>query len=404
MRTVCYLTLFCLASLAGAQDMVPVAGSRGGNTEGNAAVRFEDDFGGDLTGWRLVGEPAIVLRDSGDPAHGRVMELQATGNVHALVEDSGNWGPVRVEGEMLFPTDDHSYLGLIYNYQASATRADFGEVYVKGNGSYLRVNPWRDGNASRLLYEEYKTPLTLDDAIRIGEWKRFKTEVSGNVFHVYIGDMSVPKLTLDLFELDSGLVGFQPRIVGGPVWIDNIKVTSIESLTYDGPDLPGTVYEPQELVTDWQVIGPLAEPSLTIERSDDAAVSTVDGYAWRPFATDRRGAVISGRVTEYHGRPVAYFRTVIHAEDEETAVLHFSTTDEIAHWVNGRFQGFIYRDGYISRENDWNAWFDFWKNPEHAGRSLPIELRPGANQLILRVRNGNFASGGFFVRLERTPE
>ncbi len=198
---------------------------------------------------------------------------------------------------------------------------------------------------------------------------------------------------------------FQPRIVGEPVWIDNIQVTSIERLAYDGPDLPETAYEPEELITDWQVIGPLSEPSIAIERSDDATASAVvDGdprHVWRPFKTDRRGAVISARVTEYHGRPVAYFRTVIHAESEETAVLHFSTVDEIAHWVNGRFRGFVYRDGYISGENDWNAWFDFWKNPKHAGRRVPVELRPGANQVVIRVRNGNFASGGFFVRLER---
>ena len=50
--------------------------------------------------------------------------------------------------------------------------------------------------------------------------------------------------------------------------------------------------------------------------------------------------------------------------------------------------------------NDWNAWYDFWKNPEHEGRKVGIELRAGANHIVLRVRNGEFASGGFFARLE----
>ena len=53
-------------------------------------------------------------------------------------------------------------------------------MYVKGNGSYIRVNPWRDGNVSRLLYEEYKTNLEEDQAIKIGEWHTFKMEVTYN--------------------------------------------------------------------------------------------------------------------------------------------------------------------------------------------------------------------------------
>jgi hypothetical protein len=77
-----------------------------------------------------------------------------------------------------------------------------------------------------------------------------------------------------------------------------------------------------------------------------------------------------------------------------------STLDEIALWVNGRFEGFIYRDGYIDERNDWNAWHDFWRDPAHACRRVPIRLRRGDNVLMVRVRNGDFASGGFFARVE----
>ena len=54
----------------------------------------------------------------------------------------------------------------------------------------------------------------------------------------------------------------------------------------------------------------------------------------------------------------------------------------------------------MSEGNDWNAWFDFWKNPDHAGRKIEIPLKAGQNQIVLRVRNGQYASGGFFARLE----
>jgi hypothetical protein len=370
----------------------------------HAQERFADDFERDLSGWQLVGAHAIQLVDSNDPLHGRVMQLQPDGAVYALIKNSDRWGGVRVEGEVFFLDDGDNYLGLIYNYTQRESRTDFGSIYIKGNGSYVQVNPWRDGNASRLLYNEYTTSLTGKDSIHIKTWNRFKAEIIANVCHFYVGDMTIPKVAFDLLELTSGLVGFKPRIVGTPVWIDNIKVTSINRLSYQGPKIPAIKYEPDSLITAWEVIGPLASPVEAIERTREAA-STVAAngvtYVWQPFKVDARGAVITGSVTEYNGsRPVAYFRTRVQADKEKTATLHISTTDELALFVNGRFEGFIYRDGYVSGKNDWNAWFDFWKNPEHAGRKVLIQLKFGSNQIVLRVRNGQFASGGFFARIE----
>lgn len=373
----------------------------------HAQERFADDFEGDLSGWQLIGSHAIQLVRSNEPNHGQVMQLQPDGAVYALIENSDQWGSVRVEGEVLFLDDGNGYLGLIYNYTQRESRTDFGSIYIKGNGSYLQVNPWRDGNASRLLYNEYTTRLTGSDSIHIKTWHRFKAEIMRNVCHFYVGDMTTPKLVFDLLELTSGLVGFKPRIVGTPVWIDNIKVTSIDRLSYHGPKKPAIKYEPDSLITDWQVIGPLANPVEAIERAGNAAALKVDAggvtYTWRPFETDARGAVITGKATGYNGsRPVAYFRTRVHADQEKMMTLHISTTDELALFVNGRFEGFIYRDGYVSGQNDWNAWFDFWKNPEHAGRKVTVQLESGMNLIVLGVRNGQFASGGFFARLE-TP-
>ncbi|NIR52469.1 hypothetical protein GWO43_27965 [candidate division KSB1 bacterium] len=369
-------------------------------------VRFRDNFEGTLSGWKLVGGHAIEIIDSKDKIHGRAMAMQPDGIVYALVKDSEQWGAVRVEGEVLFPTEGHSYLGFIYNYRRDASRTDFGEIYLKGNGSYLRMNPWRDGNVSRLLYEEYKTPLRGDDAIVINKWHKFKVEIQGSMCHYYIGNMSTPQITYSLFEHASGLVGLKPRVVGDPVWVDNIKITSIKRLSYDGPELPQIIYEPDSLVTKWEVIGPLKQPNTAIEWTSDLTKSEIvtddTTYTWKPFQVDARGAVVTGQVTEYIGnRPVAYFRTLIESERAQNVVLHFSTVDEIAHWVNNRFQGFVYRDGYMSLpHNDWNAWYDFWKNPDHAGRRIPTQLNAGTNQLVIRVRNGQFASGGFFLRLE----
>lgn len=367
-------------------------------------TRFVDTFDGGLSGWQLVGAQAISIADSGDPEHGDVLVLEPDGTVLALVDGSDTWGPVRVELDVLFPDDLDNYLGLIYNYMRTDTRSDFGSLYIKGNGSYIRANPWRDGNVSRLLYEEYKTRIEGDDAIRIGHWQRVKTEIMGSMCHLYVGDMTTPKVTFGLYEGTSGMVGFNPRVAGWPVWIDNVRVTSIDALSYEGPDIPEPAYEPERLITKWEAIGPLAQPEVEIERESNADAATIgvrgDTLAWRPFDVDARGAVVTGRVTEYDGsRPVAYFRTVVRSESGGEAQLHISTTDELALWINGRFDGFIYRNGYVFGGEDWNAWWDFWKNPDHSVDELPVTLEPGANALVFRVRNGQFASGGFFARL-----
>ncbi|MDH3523156.1 MAG: hypothetical protein OES32_06175 [Acidobacteriota bacterium] len=367
-------------------------------------TRFTDTFDGDLSGWQLVGAQAISIADSGDREHGKVLVLEPDGTVLALVDGSDAWGPVRIELDVLFPDEADNYLGLIYNYTVADSRSDFGSLYIKGNGSYIRANPWRDGNVSRLLYEEYKTRIEGDDAIRIGQWQKVKAEVLGSVCHLYVGDMTTPKVTFGLYEGTDGMVGVNPRVAGWPVWIDNVRVTSIDALSYRGPDIPALTYEPERLVTNWEVIGPLPQPEVEIERERNPGAQAVevegDSHAWRPFEVDARGAVITGRVTEYDGsRPVAYFRTVVHSDREREALLHISTTDELALWVNGRFDGFIYRNGYVFGERDWNAWHDFWKDPDHAGSEVPVTLQQGANALVIRVRNGQFASGGFFAFL-----
>jgi len=365
-------------------------------------IRFEDSFEVDLTGWEINNDESVKIIDSQDPGHGNVLVLIPNGNVSALIKNSDQWGSLRIEGTMLFPTKEDNYLGFIYNYQKQVNREDFGLLYVKGNGSYIRANPWRDGNVSRLLYEEYKTKLEEDQAVKIGVWHTFKMEVVNEICHLYINDMELPKVTFGLFEFESGKIGFQPRVTGGEVWIDNIKVTPIKEFSYKGENIPNIVYEPDSLITRWEVLGPFNKPNTLIERTLNYNEFSIEingrSYAWETFKTDLRGGVITGRVTEYEGEnTVAYFRTFFDADYDKTVTLHFTSTDELALFVNGKDFGRVYRDGYFYKDNDWNAWYDFWKNPQHSGSQVKIPLKKGKNQLIIRVRNGQFASGGFFV-------
>jgi hypothetical protein len=347
---------------------------------------FEDDFENGLARWEITGDGVSIVA-TGDPGHGRVMQLDPHGDALAVVRGSDAWPGARVEFDVLFPTDVDNYLGMAYAVTQREDRLDFGLVYIKGNDSYLRVNPHRDFNVGRTLYEEYRTPLTGVAAIRTGEWQRAAFEVIGSVVHVYIGDMTEPQLTFSALELNGGGIGFQPRSVGGSVRIDNVRVAARARFSWTGPPKPDPDYSADSLATDWQVAGPF-------ERTrDDLARRPADfEREWRPFATDARGAVITASVVDYHGpRTVAYFRTQVRSTGGP-ATLHLSTVDDLALWVNGRFHWFIPRGGL--------AWYDFWRNEAHAGSRIPVSLEPGTNDIVLRVRGGVYATGGFFARFE----
>ncbi|MCI0413348.1 hypothetical protein L0222_11185 [bacterium] len=361
-------------------------------TKADTEMLFTDNFEGNLDGWEIFSTPDVVIRSSNDPSHDKVLVLIPNGDVYALVRGSDRWKGIRMQGDVLFPKDESNYLGIIYNFRTVGGRTDFGNIYIKGDGSYLQANPHWDFNVGRTLYPEFHVNLSGTAAIRIGEWQHFKVEVIKNECHFYVGDMSTPQLTYPLRSLKtSGHFGLQPRSVGGEVWVDNIVVDSIKTFTYKGPSRPAISYETESLLTRWEVLGPLERNKDDVPRNTDAK-----GNSWRSFATDERGAVITAMVTDYQGpRTVAYFRTRFeHGKDEEL-FLHISTVDDLAVWVNGRFQWFIPRDE--------NAWFDFRKKPEHAGQRIPIPIRKGENQIVVRARGGVYASGGFYACLE-TPK
>ena len=351
----------------------------------DSRVLFHDDFERGLGKWEVIGEDAVAVQNSVDPGHRSVLVLSPNGDAAALIRDSQAWGSVRLEGEMMFPSAVDNYLGFLYNFTTRGSRRDFGLIYVKGNESYLQVNPHRDFNVSRLIYPEFHVPLTGTSAVVTGQWQRFALEVAGATAHVYVGDTTIPQLTFSYLELDHGALGLQPRSVGGPVWVDNVTVRSISRLSYSGAPIPEPTYAPDALLVDWQVTGPF-------EHTEDRFARQPASATWMRFSVDARGAVVTGRAVDYHGRrTVAYFRTTVQSLREQSGELQLSTGDDLAVWVNGRFASFVARQDA--------AWHDFHSNKVHAGRRIPLSLRAGSNDVVVRVRGGVYATGGFFARI-----
>jgi hypothetical protein len=373
-----------------------------GPTGAAGQLLFEEDFEEGLAAWDFPQGQGYRLLDSGDPAHGTVLRLVTTDlPMWALIRGSEEWRGVRMEGSVLFPEDVHNYLGFIFRYVDDGRRADFGSLYIKGNGSYVRVNPHYDGNVGRTLYEEYRTPLEGESAIEIGRWQTFALEVVGSEAHLYVGGAAEPAVTFPHWEGEEGAFGFKARNPGGSVWIDDLRVTAIDDFAYRGAPRPDPPYRTAGLVTDWTVMGPMVTPrdELAVHPYADDARVEEDGRTlrWRPARVDARGAIVTSADVEYDGgRRTAYFHGTLRAERDGPHRLHISSVDNLAIWVDGTFEGFFTRQPY--------AWWDFRTHPEHEGRSTVLDLAPGDHSVVVRVVGGTYATGGFFMALEPIVE
>ena len=360
-----------------------------------ASLLFGDAFETSRPEW-ITSDPSFVfLVESGDVEHGRVLQLTPAAGlplavlrrlfsrppgepVFALIAGSEAWGPVRIEGQVYFPEDGDSYLGFIYGYDDSGGRADFGSVYVidKADERYVRVNPHYDWNPARALYEELRVGLAKP-AER--GWLEFAAEVVGSSCHFYVGDLATPVVTFEGYRGNGGRIGFNPRVVGAPVWLDNVRVRSIDRHTYTGPPRPQRPsLHPDGFLMDWEASGPFAEPQT-------------EASGWRPFSADGRGAVVSAKLAEFFGeRRIVYFR--IHVALDTPQRLEFASAVRLVVRVNGTK---VQLEGPNVGPLDFRrvAWFDFREGPQ-----AWIELPPGDHEVTVEIKS-DYSGVGFFARL-----
>lgn len=353
-----------------------------------ASVLVSNDFEDGLGNWQVFADDFVALRD--EPGTGNsVLELrpQPGSFSYVILEDGREFGNVRMEGRFLFPTEGHGYLGFIYNFAEDAQRKDFGCIYVKSNGSYVRISPHYDGNPSWRLYEELKVPLTGEQHIEVGRWYRFRLDVAGNSATLYIDDMQRPVTSFALFERASGALGLEARPGRGePVWVDDVVVTTLADTR--ATEAAATVAPPR-LLANWQAYGPVEMPDQWTPEHPDLPA---DG--WARFAADPRGALITGRLTQFSSgdADTLYLRTSFDAGDEPRAGwLAFSSANRLDVWLNGFYRGSVADDRY--------AWGDFLTNPAHTGALLPMLPSPGRNEVVVRVHGRRFAGGGFYADL-----
>src|SRR3989304_5710917 len=78
---------------------------------------FFDDFEKNLDNWKFADSSIARLFHTNDTGHKTVLRLTPNNSTDCiLLKNSENWRGFQIEGEVLFPSDQHIYFGLVYNY------------------------------------------------------------------------------------------------------------------------------------------------------------------------------------------------------------------------------------------------------------------------------------------------
>lgn len=314
--------------------------------------------------------------------------LQLTPNpdsfAHVLLKKQPDSSRVRVEGRFLFPTEGDGYLGFIYNYQQTEDRMDFGVIYVKSNGSYIRISPHFDGNPSWRLHEQARFDLLNNRKLEVGVWYPFRLDVSGHQASLAIGDLDQPLVTFSGAPTGEGQVGLEARPGRGePVWVDDIVVSSLT-----GPPASSEFVEHP----DWQFAGP-----FEADNEVDLTVPSLESVQWQAVPTDPRGMLTTGLLTQYRSgkKRWVYLRYRFNMDEGQPGPtwLAASSANRLDVWFNGYFRGVVPPEQFI--------WTDYLVNPDRPGARLPLAPSVGENEIIIRVHGERFAGGGMFLSVLR---
>jgi hypothetical protein len=358
---------------------------------GTSGVIDSEDFENGLGRWRYESSEQVrLVQEPGTDNHVLVLDPIRPGYVHAIFEPSRGWENTRMEGRFLFPEEGDGYLGFIHNLKQTDQRLDFGCLYVKSNGSYIRVSPHLDGNPSWRLHEELKVDLLGERRIKVGHWHRFRLDVVGKQVALYIDNMNQPLTRFDLFPNTAGAFGLEARPGGGaPVWVDDLSFSRLNDEVRD-LEYPSM---PPERVLSWEQLGP-----FEVEETVPKKLPELPQQGWQSVDPDARGMINTGLMTQYRSgdNNFVYLRTRLTQSEPEGAGptwLAISSANRLDVWLNGYFRGTVAAERFI--------WSDFLSAADHPGARLPLQLATGENEIIVRVHGRRFAGGGFFAAVQR---
>jgi hypothetical protein len=356
-------------------------------------VAKNEDFENGISRWEIESNELINIITEPN-TNNQLLQLKPKGKrgafSHTIFKPSKDWNNYRVEGRFLFPTDGDGYLGFIYNYQKTDDRTDFGTIYIKSNGSYLRASPHYDGNPSWRLYEERRQNLNGEDKIQIGKWHQFRLDVIENSASLTIDNKAIADMEFELFHHIKGSFGLEARPgTGEPVWVDDLhfsKLNDANPSTKDEVSIKPSSFQ-------WQVQGPFSE-----SENDGINLPKLPEDKWRSINPDKRGLINTGVLTQTRSgdKNLLYLRAKFNVTEQALLTqsptwLAFSSANNLDVWFGRYYRGTVGSERF--------ARIDFLTSPAHPGARLSIIPKVGENEIIIKVYGEKFAAGGFFAEL-----
>lgn len=360
---------------------------------GAIEIEVKENFENGLSNWTVNSKKHVeIVKEAGKNNH--VLQLtpmnKRGARTDTLYKPSRSWKNISMTGRFLFPDEGDGYLGFIYHHREGKQRTDYGVLYVKSNGSYVRASPHYDGNPSWRLYEELRKDLSGKRKIRVGQWHQFKFEVVAGTASLFIDNMQRSVLDFDMFNNEFGAIGFEARPGRGEkVWIDDLQI-QLANLPVSSINLKSISHDSN---LTWQVQGPFSE-----SQNKGNSAPQLKEEDWRTVEPDKRGLINTGRLTQSDSgkNSILYLRTQFQvlSESDKPSWIAFSSANNLDVWFRGYFRGTVGSERFV--------WSDFLSNPNYPGARLSLIPKKGQNDIILKVYGDKFAAGGFFAALE-TP-
>jgi len=228
-------------------------------------------------------------------------------------------------------------------------------------------------------------------ALRENGWNHIKMVVSGRRMNVFVNDAPSPTLQVGRLEGDALNGGLRLQ---GPGTFANMVITpgAVEGLS------PEPVRDPLEgdrgLLRNWH----LSEVSA-LPNGKEPVYKEMPGatQAWKTISTERNGLV---NLSREYGRPlpepnraVAWLKTTITSDTQQTKKVDIGWTREVWVFVNGKL---VFADKNLFEVDDARKFPDGRCSLENGTLTLPLEA--GDNEVAVAIAN-QFFGWGVMMRL-----
>ena len=324
----------------------------------------------------------------------------------ALIVDGPTGPELRIRGaSVVVPTDDFESGTIQFSMWVSGQPSFVGVLFRVGDVDaehvYLRPHSsdqWDAGQYQPILNNQSTWQLYPDGnasaVIPAGRWFRVRLEVDGERASVYVGDATEP--ALDIAKLESrserGGIRFSAGFRGpGPDGVDAARIRDLVITPRASPvpmvatqehPKPGFLYE-------WRITDPFVADS-----SYPHALPTSPG-PWKTIDADPSGLVnISRKFSRDGDRRTVLAAVTLRAASERVVRFDLDFSDNVTVFLNGQT---IYAGA-----NGWESHHPLYLgalNKNDPSHSVFLPLRPGINELILKVSEQAFG-WGFIARID----